>query len=234
MKIDINEFVTFLKLKNGNYKLKYDDKNEVNIAKYLQSIGYGTTELNSKRIFFKRENNDIIPVYFGDIKRVFYQVIRSFEYKNLPENISPIDIMNWCLTKQPVKKNNIFRSILKDNLSEDEKHLYLLKANLSYNEEFKIQKLLSKLSELEFNEITNHKNGFFRKGNIHYKKLKTSHYLLFIQSFNKNLRRFQFECYETEFNNELDIAFKSPNKFTEISLCFDIERDYSKIVQHLN
>ena len=106
---NVNEFVTFLKLKNGNYKLKYDDKKEVNIAKYLQSIGYGTTELNSKRIFFKRENNDIIPVYFGDIKRVFYQVIRSFEYKNLPENISPIDIMNWCLTKQPVKKNNIFR-----------------------------------------------------------------------------------------------------------------------------
>ena len=51
---------------------------------------------------------------------------------------------------------------------------------------------------------------------------------------NDKSKRLHFECYLTEYNNEKDIAFKSPSKYREISCCFDIEKEYSKIDQYLN
>ena len=72
MEIDINDFVTFKKLKNGNYKLNHDENNQANIGKYLRKVGYGIAIVNSNTVFFKRENSDIIPVFFNDIKRAFY------------------------------------------------------------------------------------------------------------------------------------------------------------------
>lgn len=234
MEIDINDFVTFKMLKNGDCKINHDANNQANMAKYLRKVGYGITRVNSKTMFFKRENSDIFPVYFDDIKRAFYEVIRNYEYINLPENVSCIDVSNWYLTKHPIKKNEIFKHYLKDNLTEEETHLFLLKASDSYNEEFKIQKLLSKLSKLGFNEIVNHKNSFFVKGSIHYKNVNKNQYLLFLQYINNNSKRLHFECYLTEYNNEKDIAFKSPNKHKEISCCFDIEKEYSEIAQYLN
>lgn len=233
MEIDINDFVTFTKLKNGEYKISHDKNNQANIAKFLHKIGYGTTKVNSKNVFFKRENADIIPVYFDNIRRAFYKTIQNYGYKNLPENVSYIDISNWYLTKHPIKKNEIFKHYLNDNLTENEMHLYLLKANHQYNEEYKVQKLLSKLSELNFSVIENHKSSFYTSGIIHYKNIAENQFLLFLQKMNKNLKRFMFECYLAEYNNTKEIALKSPKKYREISCCFDIEKDYAEIEQYL-
>ena len=50
----------------------------------------------------------------------------------------------------------------------------------------------------------------------------------------RNNNRFQFECYLTEYKSQNDIAIKPPNKYKEISCCFDIEKDYAEIEQYLN
>lgn len=234
MEIDINDFVTFEKLKNGVIKLKHDNSNLLNIAKYLHKIGYGTTKVNSKTVYFKRENSDIIPVHFDQIKRAFYKVIKNYEYINLPEYVTPHDVSDWYLTKHPIKKNEMFNLHLKDNLNDEETHKFLIKANHIYNEEFKIQKLLLKLSEFGFKEIINHQSNFFVKGNILYKNINDFKYLIFIKYMNNHLKRLQFECYLAEYNNEKDIELKSPSRCKEISCCFDIEKDYPEINQYLN
>ena len=234
MEIDINDFVTFTKIKNGDYKITHDENNQANIAKYLHKMGFGITKLNSKTVLFKRENFEIYPFTFDNIKSEFYKMLDSYEYVNLPKYISCHDISNWYLQKNPIKNNEIFKHYLKDNLSEKEIHLYLLKVSYSYREEFKIQKLLLKLSELGFSEIVNHKSSFFVEGNIHYKNISENQYLLFLQYMKRNNNRFQFECYLTEYKSQNDIAIKPPNKYKEISCCFDIEKDYAEIEQYLN
>lgn len=118
--VDINEFVTFKKLKNGTVKVTHDKNNEANIAKHLHKLGYGVTKLNSKTVFFKKENERIIPVGFEVVKRAFYKIIRNFEYINLPENVSPIDISDWYLSKHPIKKSELFKYHLGGNLTESE------------------------------------------------------------------------------------------------------------------
>ncbi len=114
---DINNFIIIDRQKNGIVKIKHDTSNEANIYKFLRDhLGFYKLTTSKKKDYYKRENNKSTPACIFQIKGAFRNFIKSEHYTNLPKDISPEDIYEWYISKNPIKENDLLRHILKGKI----------------------------------------------------------------------------------------------------------------------
>lgn len=92
MKKDINDFVSIVRNKNEVVKLILNNRNKENIYKLLKEFGFRSSTLDSKRIYFKKDQFDISIINLKQIKHYFINFIENQEYANFPNDIEPSSI----------------------------------------------------------------------------------------------------------------------------------------------
>ena len=234
MEKDINNFLTFSRFKNGKVKILHDKQNETNIYKLLFSLGFRKSILNNKKILFKKTNDDLIPVSIHDIQNAFYELLKNYEFVNLPDDVNYVDILNWNLDKQPIKQNNLFNHYLSVELNEKEMHILRLKTDVNYKHRNEINSILDKLNELNFSKSIDRKSSICKNAPLYYKKIDCNKFLIF-SHFNAESKKNidGFDCWFANFKNETQIGTASPSELKDIRLSFNLERDYELIKDYV-
>ena len=234
MTIDINDFVSFDRLKNGKVKITTNISKEGNLYKYLRKLGFCKSKLDNRRIYYKRENNLINPSSMHDIKHTFWTLLQQGKFLNTPTDISHSDILNWYLDKQPIKENGLFDYYLEDNLSETEAHNYRLTTNPTYRHKFEIQQLLSKFAEWNFSKTTDVVGTFCKDNPLYFKRIDNKKYLVFNHYNSKSESNDGFDSWVATFTDERQIGIKKPTEIQDIRLSFHLDRDFELIKNYVN
>jgi hypothetical protein len=233
MKYDINDFVIFDRLKNGSVKIKHNITNEGNIYELLHKLGYCKTKLDRKNIYYQRTETDLFPTSFLKIKLAFRDFLKNENFKNLPENISSHDILNWFYVKNPIKENGLFDHYLEDNLIENDIHVYRLKKDCDYKHKFEVQQLISKFEEWNFCKTIDTVGEFFKDCPLYFKNIGYTKYLIFIHFTSKNKMDDIFECCIATYTNEKYIGIKKPLNIQEIQANFQLDKDFHLIIDYI-
>jgi hypothetical protein len=232
MKIDITDFISFDRLKNGKVKITTDISKKGNLYKYLRHLGFCKSKLDNRRIYYRRENNSINPSSLQDIKHSFWELFQRGDFTNIPTETSYLDILNWYLDKQPIKENGFFDHYLKDSLSETEEHNYRLTTNPRYRHKFEIQQLLSKFSAWNFSKTTDVVGAFCKDNPLYFKRIDNKKYLIFNHYNSKSKSNEGFDSWLATFTDERQIGIKI--QIQVIRFSFSLERDFELIKNYVN
>lgn len=119
MEVNILDYVAFIRLKNGNYKVTHDESHMENIYRLLREMGYGFIKKNNRTIYFRKENNVILSAIFGDFQKAFFKAIKNCDAAKLPGNLTLFDVYKYY-RKVPFRKSALFASYLEYDLTEDQ------------------------------------------------------------------------------------------------------------------
>lgn len=235
MTTDINNFIYFIRQKNGQVKIKHNISNEGNIYKFLRDLGFRKAKLDNRLIYYRRHNNELTPVHKMDIKHAFLDFLKSAEYSNAPDYVSHNDILNWYYSKMPIKENGLYDHYLEDNLSEHEIHSLRLRTNDDYKHKFEISQLIAKFDELNFSKTVDTINSYSSNNPpLYYKNVGDKKYIVFIH---RNYNSKNTDCFDgwlATYTNEEQIGKKKPIEFQDFRLGFRLDRDFSLIEQFIN
>lgn len=107
MELNISDYVSFVKLKNGKFKVTRDENNLENIYRLLRDMGYGYVRENSRNVYFRREGSGIVLTRLCDFQKAFLKLVKDCELLNLPSNVSILDIFKYYRT-HPIKRDDLF------------------------------------------------------------------------------------------------------------------------------
>lgn len=231
---DINDFICFDRLKNGKIKITSDSNKKANIYKYLHELGFCKSKLENRRIYYRRENGKVNPSNIHYIKHTFWELLQKGDFSNIPDDIENSDILNWYLSKQPIKENGLFDYYLEDSLTETETQEFCLLTNHSYRHKFQIQQLLSKFNEWNFAKTTDTAGTFCKDNPLYYKKVGDKKYLVFNHYNSKDNTNDGFDSWVATYSNEKQIGIKEPIQIQDIRLSFHLDRDFELIKGFLN
>lgn len=234
MTININDFISFDRLKNGKVKITTDISNEGNLYKYLRQLGFCKSKLDGIRIYYRRENSSIKPSSMHDIKHTFLVLLQQADFCNIPTDVSYSDILNWYLDKQPIKENGLFDHYLADNLSKTEAHNYRLLTNPMYKHKFETQQLLSKFAEWNFNKTIDKVGAFCKSNPLYFKRIEDKKFLVFNHYNSNSETNDGFDSWVATFTDEKQIGIKKPTQIQDIRLSFHLDRDFELIKDYLN
>jgi hypothetical protein len=232
MKINIDDFVSLSRMKNGKLTSFFNTHNEGNIYKFLRELGYCKSKLDNKQILYQRSEFDVSPVELQDIKHHFYMSLHEIEFIDIPDTIEREDILNWYLKKDPIKENGLFNEYLKDHLTETEAEELRLKTNPDYKLKFEVQQLISKLYEWNFNKTTDSVGAFCKDRPLYYRNISDRKFLIFSHTNLKN--NDNFDCWTAEFTDENHIGLKPPLERNCIEYSFKLDRHFDQIKDFLN
>jgi len=230
---DINNFITIVRQKNGRVKITHDIQNEANIYKLLHELGYCKSKLDNKRIYFRRDKANVIPLHLWDIKNAFLVMLKNLEFINIPDDIEYEDILNWYYRQDPIKDNGLFNHYLSDNLTEPEIHSFRLQTDCIYKHKFEIQQMLLKLEEWKFDKTVDISSSICKNAPLYYKKIETNKFLIFSYFNSKVNTNDGFDCWVATFSNVKHIGIKEPLKLQDIRLSFQLDRDFQLIKDYL-
>ena len=234
MEKDINNFLTISRTKNGKVKISHNTENEANIYKMLFKLGFRKTTLNNKKLLFKKTNDDLIPISIHDIRNAFYDLLKNFEFVNVPDDVNYTDILNWNLEKQPIKQNGLFNHYLSVELNESEIHILRMKTDVNYKHRNEINSILDKLNEWNFSKSIDKKSSICINAPLYYKKIDNNKFLVFSHYNAESKKSIDgFDCWLANFKNEKQIGVSSPRELKDIRLSFNLERDYELIKDYV-
>ncbi len=234
MTININDFISFDRLKNGKVKITTDISKEGNLYKYLRHLGFCKSKLDNRRVFYRRENNSIFPSSLHDIKQAFWELLQKGDFSNIPPETSYSKILNWYLDKQPIKENGLFDYYLEDNLSETEAHNYRLASNPKYRHKFEIQQQLSKFAEWKFSKTTDVFGSFCKDNPLYFKRIDDKKYLVFNHYNSKSKSNDGFDSWLATFTDVRQIGVKKPLEIQNIRFSFHLDRDFELIKSYVS
>jgi hypothetical protein len=233
MKKDINDFITIVKKKNGVSEITYNYLNESNIYKFLHELGFCKSKIGKKNIYYRRNGKNIIPSSFDEIDYTFWNFLQNTDFNNMPVDIDKINILEWFLKKNPIKKNELFDSCLSDNLSENEIHSFLLMTNSSYKHKYEINQLLSKFEEWSFLKTEDRYGSLCKNSMLYYKAIERGNYLIFSHYNFENKTNDGFDCWIATFSNKNQIGLNKPSNIQNICLSFQLNIDLPLIEAYL-
>ena len=234
MEKDINKYISINRNKSGKTKITHDLENEANIYKLLHSIGFRKTTLNNKKLYFQIVDNDLIPVSIHDMRTKFYQMLKNFEFDNVPEDVSYIDILNWNLTKQPIKQNGLFYHYLETELNEDEIHILKMKKDINYKHRYEIDSVLNKLEELQFEKSIDKTSAILTNGTLYYKCIGSNKFLIFSHYNAKSKKNDDgFDCWLANYKNDKQIGKSIPSELKNLRMSFKLDRDFELIEKYV-
>lgn len=119
MEIKAIDFVSFVRLKNGNYRTTHDDNHLENLFRLLRGLGYGYITENSYKVYFRKEKSVLYPVCYSDFHKAFYKAIKHSDTSGLPENVTLMAIYKHY-RNVPLKHHPSFARYFEYALTEDE------------------------------------------------------------------------------------------------------------------
>jgi hypothetical protein len=234
MEKNINNFITINRQKNGKMKITQTDNNVGNIYKLLHEIGYCKTKLDNKSIYFLRKGIDIVPITFSDIKDAFLNILKDFEFTNIPEDIEYTTILNWYYEKLPIKENGLTNLYLNDTLTDLEIHKYKLVTDYSYIQEFEVNQLLTNFNKWAFIRTVDEIGTFCKGSQLYYKNIGDNKYLIFSYINSLGKTKGYFDCWIATFTNNHQIGNNKPISLQDIRQGFKLNRDFELIKEYLN
>lgn len=233
-KKDIKDFVTISRLRNGQVKITHNITNESNIYELLRELGYRKTKVDNKCAYLLRNDDNIIPVTFYDIKTAFLNLLKKNEFINIPNDIESTSLTNWFYDKNPIKENGLLNHYLEDTLTNEEIHNYKLKTDIMYKHKFGVEQMLSKFKEWSFNKTVDDVGAFCKDNPLYYKRVDEKKYLVFNHFNSKGKTSDGFDCWLATFTNEEHIGSKKPIEIQDIRLSFHLDRDFQLIENYIN
>jgi len=119
MKVNIIDFISLTKLKNGKYKVMRDDNNLENTYRLLREMGYGYIKENSRNVYFKKGESGMVLVRLNDFQKAFFKAIKDCDLSTLPGNVTLFDVYNYY-RRNPLKRNAVFARYFEYNLIKQE------------------------------------------------------------------------------------------------------------------
>lgn len=233
MKRDINDFITVVRQKNGIIKITHTLSNEGNIYKLLCDLGFRKAKLDKKYIYFRRENNNVILSSFLEIKDAFRDLLRKYEFTNIPDDIKYDSVLNWYYNRKPIKENGLLNHYLEDSLTEFESNNLRQIDKKTNNRESNTENLLTKFDEWKFKTTIDSIGTFCRNNPLYYKKIEHNKYLIFNHFNLKNKTNDGFDSWIATYTSEKHIGEKEPLRIEDIQLSFRLDRDYELIEKYL-
>lgn len=236
MKTNINDFVVVKKHDNGEVNVSYDARCRANIYKFLREIGFCQTKLGNKRIFYRRTSDGILPVDFEKIEDAFFDRLKEKDFSTIP-GVKYSDIFDLFLIENPIRQYKSFYDELKDEMTDEEIHEYLLKADLEYRTKYELDETLLLLQKLKFNRTIDTMGEFTRLAPLYYKQIRADEFLVFNHYNIKEKALYQgFDCWLVRcepgisedinqrrvlYKKQLKANFKINNDYHLISAYFD-------------
>jgi len=234
MNKDIKNFVKIKNLKNGKIKLYHNISNEINIYKLIRLFGFRLSKINGKRIYYLRINEKNEQTNFEAINDRFFQFLKNEEYENNSNEISNNDVINWFFEKNPIRRNNLLRHHLTEELSNSELHELLLQINSKYESEFRIKRILESLRKWKFENTVDSIGSFSKDADLYFKHIDQNDFIVF-NHFNKHrILLSGFDAWKAKFSHANQIGKKLPIAIEEIKLSFEIDRDLKLVTPFLD
>lgn len=231
---DINDFINIIRQKNGIVKITHDITNEGNIYKLLRDLGFRKAKLDKKYVYFKRDDINIIPASFQEIKDTFRDMLRKYEFTNIPADIRYDSVLNWYHNRKPIKENGLFNHYLEDSLTEFESDELRQVNTKTNNRKLNTENLLAEFKEWNFKTTVDTIGTFCINNPLFYKKVRDNKYLVFNHFYSENKNNDGFDSWVATYSNEKHIGKKEPLLIENIRRSFQLDRDFELIEIYLN
>jgi hypothetical protein len=233
MQKDINDFFSFQTLKNGKIKISIRPGNKIKIYEALKENGYRKGIFNKKRIYFKREEDNIKELQRNDLTYAFYKLLKNWDIQNLPKNIKKSDCLDIFIEQDPIKENKLFNYFLSETLSESDFHNLRLQNDVDYKHKFEIDQMLSKFMEWSFQKSKDSIGAFIKNAPMYHKGIGNNQYIVFLHYNFKKKGTQGFDCYLATYKKQENIGITHPSEIKQIRLSFNLESDYPLIKNYL-
>lgn len=233
MKRDINDFITITRSKSGRAKIDHNGQNQANIYQLLHDLGFRKSKLENKRIYYRREGEQLIPTNFRKIEDAFFEQLKETEFINIPDDVRLFDIVNHFYEKPPIKENTLFTHFFAETLTETEALNYKLLTDHTFKHKFEVQHLLSKLEEWKFDKTIDIASSITNNAPLYYKKVEGNKYLIFTHFNSKSNTYDGFDCWIATFAKTGHIGNKKPLTLQTVSLGFILDRDFELIKNYI-
>lgn len=221
--------------KSGKVNVIFNDNNLRNIYAKLRELGFGTTILNGKRIYFRRNENEIKGTIIDTFNHAYRKYVESEEFILSNQNIENFNqIQERLIYSWPVKKSELLYECLNEQFTEKDLHLYNMTNDYKYRHLYKINLLLEKLEEWGFKKATESIEVFSGKGDtLFYKGVGNDVYVVLNHWNSKSKYNDGFDCWLSTYSTEKDFGKKIYLTNQQIRRDFEIERDFHLIQTHL-
>jgi hypothetical protein len=233
MKRSITDFIEIKRFKNGKIALNQNLRNEGNIYRQLKELGFCRTKINDKSLLYRRVGNEIVPVKKYHLNDAFKDYLKETDFEDLPVELTTNDIINWFYEKDPIKKNGLFYQILKDQLNAEELHQVKMKTDISYKQTFLNNEMLEKLKMWNFKRTIDEKSTICSGRPLYYKNIGNEEFLIFSHYNHENVSISGFDLWRATFSSEKSIGKKKPKKLYDISLSFNLDKDFKLIKEYV-
>lgn len=234
MQRDITDLITITPNKNGRFKISQSLTQEANMYHLLREMGYRTTNLNNKIIYFQRHSRGIRPLSsMNEIRYELVEMIRSTACRNTTDDALCSLFLSWFYKDQPIRKKELILH-LNDALTDTEAHSFRLQTDHSYKHQHEVSTMLFTLKRWGFVETVDHTSDICKNAPLFYKRTKRDQYLIFTHYNSKRKTNNGFDCWVTTFKNEKYIGTQKPIRNECLRLSFHLEKDYGIIEQYLN
>ncbi len=233
MKRDINDFISIVRFRNGQVKINHDGQNQANIYQLLHEFGFRKSKLENKRIYYRRDGEQLIPSSFRKIEDTFFEQLRETEFINIPDDVRFFEIVNHFYEKSPIKENALFTHFFAETLTETEAFNYKLLTDHQFKHKFEVQHLLSKLEEWKFDKTIDINSSITNNAPLYYKKVEGNKYLIFTHFNSKSNTYDGFDCWIATFAKTGHIGNKKPLSLQTVSLGFILDRDFELIKNYV-
>lgn len=229
----VSDFVTLSANKKKTADCTFEQ--QANICAWLLGLGFGQTLLDGKRITYRRIEGTVKPGSILIMKDMLRKFFETHEFDGWPDGVGRNDLLEWYYKALPPKQNDIFRTGMERELSDDELHQYLLHTDFSYRDRFRISQVIDRLAELGFEKSEDVTNSIFTRSDLYYKQTGAGQYLVF-SHFNKYDAYFPegVDCYLAPFGSIMQHKQVPEPTLKVIRNSFQIDRDFSLIENYLS
>ncbi|MGN6640083.1 MAG: hypothetical protein ACTHJ8_14335 [Mucilaginibacter sp.] len=197
---------------------------EGNMYQWLVTQGFGRAVIDGKDVTFRRTDAEVKPAAFWQMRDIFLDYL---------EKQGSHDLLNWFLSKSPMKQNNLYRHYLKSELTEQEIHVYKMQTDVVYRHRYQINQVLVMLSANSFKQVKDEKGTVGQGQMLYYRQTAEKQFLLFSHHNPGHKSLDGFDCWLGSFRDEKQIGQIQTDNLEDIRLSFNMDRDYELIAPYL-
>ncbi len=206
--------------KNGRVKVTL---NEIEIYKSLRDFGLRFANVDKVGHFYFRQDGIKVANLLG-LRDLVWDKLEKGEFPN--KNLT----LNAYLKKNPIRKGEALKRILRDNLTDGEKHIVKIQVDIKYQKKTEIEETIKELEKLNFTKVID-EVGNFGNMDIYFKqKLDQEFIVLSHYCKGKDILKQGFDCWRTTYKRDSDIGIKKPLTVDSLRLSFHLNRDVELIM----
>jgi ribosomal protein S8 len=228
------KFIKYQCQKNGKVKFEFF---ELDIYDLLRENGFRYTKIRNKGRFLKSDKGVYKVCNFQDLKDFFVEHIEdNFENLGYPKEIEKEFFINQIYARRPIKKGNYARDYLGEDFELLPQNLDLILEKLypEIKNEKQSNEIVKFLNSEGFIEAIDTIDNFKKGGELFYKKISDSQYLVFIKAaYSKRDKLTTYDFWKVEAQNEQQFLSKKIDTIDRIRGGFklqDFEEAYKEAI----